>query len=109
MNKPNRITLSLHGRELTLSCPLEEESTLKEAADLLDDRLNKMRSAAPNVGFERITLITALNIAGDLIRSSKKTAALENALENGMSEDRAQNLSERIDAILNRFETEGSV
>lgn len=107
MSQSSRVTLSIHGRELTLSCPIEEERNLQEAANNLDDRLTKMREALPNVGFERIALITALNLAGDLTRTQKKCETLENALENGMSESKATQLSDRIDAILHRFETEG--
>lgn len=60
------IDIKLAGREYRVACKAEEESSLREAASLLD---SKLREAANRTGAtgEKLTMMTALNIAHEFL------------------------------------------
>lgn len=62
-----RIVLSLLDREFQVSCPSEVESSLREAASYLNQQLQTARLRTRTQTNERLLLMTALNIAHELI------------------------------------------
>ncbi len=62
-----RIVLSLLDREFQVSCPSEVEATLREAASYLNQQLETARLRTRTQTNERLLLMTALNIAHELI------------------------------------------
>lgn len=58
------VSLRIMNHAFELECPKEEERSLKNAAILLENKLNEMPASMPN---ERKTLLVALNICYDYL------------------------------------------
>ncbi len=61
------IVVTILGKEYQVACPEEEKPALIASAQLLHERMEKIRSSGKVVGLDRIAVMAALNIAHDLI------------------------------------------
>jgi len=61
------ITVRIMGREYTVSCPPEEHETLVASAEVLNERMSAIRKRGKALGTERIAVMTALNLARELL------------------------------------------
>lgn len=73
------VLVQLLGREYRVACPPGERDNLIQAAYLLDEKLHKVQ-AAGIVGLERIAIMTALNLAHELLQSKNPSANLDELL-----------------------------
>ncbi len=89
------LTLRILEREYSMSCPADEKEHLLKAAQFLDTRLRDIRSSGRVVGVERIAVMSALNLASELMRSEhEKTQYVQDMNR------RLQHLKEKIDNSL---------
>ncbi len=91
-------TIRIMDKEYQINCPDGHEEELREAAYLVDRRMRNIRQGGRVVGLERIAIMTALNVAHELVveRSGRATAALS---VTGF-EERIQTIQNKIDGAL---------
>jgi cell division protein ZapA len=68
----NTLDINLRGREYRVACAPEEREALKQALSYVDAKMEEL-AAKGNVGVERLAVMTALNIAHELL--TLKTAS----------------------------------
>ncbi len=91
------INISILDKEYKIACPSGEQSALLASAEYLDRKMREVRDSGSIIGSERIAVITALNIAHDLLNSSQP--------QNDLSEDippRLKNLEHKISIALEK-------
>jgi cell division protein ZapA len=89
------VTVLILGREYQISCPLEEEEALRKSARYLDKQMEAVKNRGSSLGYEKIAVLAALNIAHELLRLS----VAANSYENNQVHDFKQ-LEKKIDAVL---------
>jgi cell division protein ZapA len=69
MNKAKGVDVNIMGRDFTVSCTDEERPGLINAVNFLDKKMRDIRDIGKVVGAERIAIMTALNLAHELLNS----------------------------------------
>ena len=92
------ITISLLGREFRVGCPEGEEKQLLASVDYLNRKMKEVRDTGKVVGNERIAIMTALNIAHEML--SQKNGAPPSAVDNGSFKRRIVAMQETLDSAL---------
>ncbi len=69
------VEIKIMGREYKIGCPPEREIDLLRAADMLNDRMLELKKSGNIIGLERIAVLTALNLADDLLQSNTPTSS----------------------------------
>jgi len=70
MTDAQPINISILDKDYKVACPPGEQSALLESAKFLDNKMREVRDIGNIMGSERIAVITELNMANDLLRSS---------------------------------------
>ncbi len=70
MTDAQPINISILDKDYKVACPIGEQSALLESARFLDGKMREVRDSGNIMGSERIAVITALNMANDLLRTS---------------------------------------
>lgn len=89
----NTLNIYILDKEYRVSCPPEEQQSLRESAEYLDKRMRDIRGGGKILGSERIAVIAALNITHELLRASGRMS------EEKAVRDRLQQLVGRIDDV----------
>lgn len=79
MSDARSITVKVLGRDYQVACPPDERDSLYAAARYLDDRMIAIRKRAAGLGLERIAIMTALNMARELMTYERDGAISEGA------------------------------
>jgi cell division protein ZapA len=96
MPSPARsVTILILGREYQISCPVEEEEALRKSARYLDKQMEMVKNRGSSLGYEKIAVLAALNIAHELLKLSVAT----NSFETDHLRD-LKVLEKKIDAVL---------
>ncbi len=69
MTDAQPINISILDKEYKVACPPGEQSALLESAKFLDSKMREVRDGGSIIGSERIAVITALNMANELLNS----------------------------------------
>lgn len=64
---PLTVTVRIMSREYTVACAAEEHEALVASADYLNERMTAIRRRGKALGAERIAVMTALNLARELL------------------------------------------
>lgn len=108
------LTVKILGREYQVACPMDERDHLLASARYLDDRMQAIRKRAAGLGVERIAVMTALNMAREMLAQEQnrespvvvsltgKSAAAPPARsdDSDSEDDRAHQLRLRIESEL---------
>ena len=70
MTDAQPINISILDKDYKVACPPGEQSALLESAKFLDTKMREVRDSGSIMGSERIAVITALNMANDLLQTS---------------------------------------
>jgi len=70
MTETQPINISILDKDYKVACPPGEQSALLESAKFLDNKMREVRDTGNIMGSERIAVITALNMANDLLKTS---------------------------------------
>jgi cell division protein ZapA len=73
----SRVSVRLLDREYQVACPAEERSALLDSAEYLDAKMKEVRDSGKVVGLDRIAVISALNIANELMQLKRNGTSLE--------------------------------
>ena len=92
-----RVSVRLLDREYQVACPTEERGDLLDSAEYLDAKMREVRDSGKVVGLDRIAVISALNLANELIKLRRHGTALD-----GDVGARLRTLRERVEAALER-------
>ncbi len=95
MTDAQPINISILDKDYKVACPPGEQSALLESAKYLDSKMREVRDSGNIMGSERIAVITALNMANDLLRSSNLDKELGNELP-----PRLKDLESKISRVL---------
>ncbi|CAI8158282.1 MAG: Cell division protein ZapA [Cellvibrionales bacterium UBA7375] len=90
------VSLKIHilGKEYQVNCPPEEREALERSAELLNEKMEEIRSGSQIIGLERIAVMAALNLAHDLIQTE------QSAEQNSFASDVLQTMNSKIDSAL---------
>jgi cell division protein ZapA len=69
MSEMVQLEINLLGRHFTVATPPEESETLKQAVDLLEEKMGAIQGLGKIVDADRIAIMAALNIAHDLLKT----------------------------------------
>ena len=71
MTDSQPISISILDKDYKVACPAGEQPALLESAKFLDSKMREVRDSGSIMGSERIAVITALNMANDLLNSGR--------------------------------------
>jgi cell division protein ZapA len=91
------INVSILGKEFMVACPEGEKAALKAAARFVDERMREIQSSGKVIGIDRVAIMAALNIAGELLAQRG-----EGGLLPAQADERIVRLCERIDVALSQ-------
>ncbi len=92
-----RVGVRLLDREYQVACPAEERADLLDSAEYLDAKMREIRDSGNVTGLERIAVISALNLANELIKLRRQGSAVD-----GDVGGRLRVLRERVESALER-------
>jgi cell division protein ZapA len=92
-----RVSVRLLDREYQVACPADERSDLLDSAEFLDAKMREVRDSGKVAGLDRIAVISALNLANELIKLRRHGGSLDVDLG-----ARLKSLRERVEAALER-------
>ena len=95
MTDAQPINISILDKDYKVACPPGEQSALLESAKFLDLKMREVRDTGNIMDSERIAVITALNMANDLLR----TAVLDKEIGQELP-PRLKDLESRISRVL---------
>ena len=88
------LTIHILGKEYQVNCPPEEREALERSAELLNEKMEEIRSGSQIIGLERIAVMAALNLAHDLLQTE------QSAEQNSFASDALQTMNSKIDSAL---------
>ena len=95
MSTPVPIQISIMDKEYKIACPSGEQPALLASAEYLDSKMREVRDGGNIIGSERIAVITALNMANDLLQTSQVDKELGQELP-----PRLKDLESKISRVL---------
>ena len=94
----SRVSVRLLDREYQVACPADERSDLLDSAEYLDAKMREVRDSGKVVGLDRVAVISALNIANELIKL-RRTGGGSGDADIGA---RLRGLRERVESALEK-------
>ncbi|MFN0002530.1 MAG: cell division protein ZapA [Pseudohongiellaceae bacterium] len=71
------VTINIMGRDYLISCPADEEESLRKSARYLDQQMEDVRKRGSSLGYEKIAVLAAINITHDLLKMGKTSLSSE--------------------------------
>ena len=97
MSDAQPINISILDKDYKVACPPGEQSALLESAKFLDSKMREVRDTGNIMGSERIAVITALNIAAELLKSGNLDQELGRELP-----PRLKDLENKVSRVLEK-------
>jgi len=91
------ISVKIMDKEFLVSCPEEEEVSLRSSAQYLDKQMREIRDSGKVVGLDRIAVMVALNITHDLLTNKDLNADINQTVSN-----RVKNIQEKVEFALHK-------
>jgi len=95
MTDPEPINVSILDKEYKVACPVGEQPALLASAKYLDGKMREVRDNGSIIGSERIAVITALNIANELLNGDNLGIDVDTEIS-----PRLKNLESKITRVL---------
>jgi cell division protein ZapA len=92
-----RVSVRLLDREYQVACPADERSDLLDSAEYLDTKMREVRDGGKVVGLDRIAVISALNLANELIKLRRNGSVVDSDLGS-----KIRTLCERVESALEK-------
>lgn len=93
MSEP--VSVHILDREYLVGCEPGERESLLEAAQLVDARMREVRGNNRMAGIDRIAVLTALNLAHELLQFRRSDNGREGEIRRGL-----ERLLQRLDDLL---------
>lgn len=94
----NGLNIKIMDKDYRVSCPPDQQASLKQSAEFLNGRLNTIKQKGSIIGTERIAIMAALNLAHELLGSYESVEDYDNI------NARMQNIQKKIDIALREIE-----
>lgn len=94
-DRVTRVSVRLLDREYQVACPADERSALLDSAEYLDAKMREVRDSGKVVGLDRIAVISALNLANELIALRRTGSVVD-----GDIGAKLRSLRERVETAL---------
>ena len=109
MSSFETVTVSILGKEYQVNCPKDDSAALKKAVEYLNKKMNETKQNSNAIGIDRIAIMTALNLADDLLKRDihlSKITGEKNELSNQLSIQNTiiDSVSDKIENALEKFE-----
>jgi len=98
--EPVPVTVRILDKDYLIACQPEEKEGLLTSARQVDERMREIRKAGRVIGTDRIAVMTALNLAYELLQRDRQTGSLDTAIV-----ERLATLQGRIAAALGDTDT----
>ena len=95
MSESVTVAVQILGKPFQVSCGVDEAEQVTAAAHLLDERMNEIHDTRKVLGFDRIAVMAALNIAHDYLASQADHTHLS-----GAAGDKVTELTDKVTAAL---------
>lgn len=92
------LDIRIMDKDYRIACPQDQQSSLRNSADFLNDRLNEIKNKGSIIGTERIAIMAALNLAHELLGSQQSIDCHSDV------DTRVLNLQKKIDIALRDIE-----
>ena len=99
--KTNSLALNILNKKFEVSCPITEQERLAAAGHYLDAKMQEISDKGTILGYERIAIVAALNIAYDFLKAEED----KHSLTHGLNEH-LEGLKARIERVLEINPTE---
>ncbi|KPK61527.1 MAG: hypothetical protein AMJ59_00420 [Gammaproteobacteria bacterium SG8_31] len=90
-----QVSIRILEKEYQFACPASERNDLLNAAEFLNAKMRQIRDSGKVVGLDRIAVMTALNLANELLKSRSQEELMDSSL--GL---RVKSMRERIESAL---------
>jgi cell division protein ZapA len=94
-----RLDVTILGREYPLACEPEEKESLLTAANMVDRAMQRIKTGGKIAGTERIAVMAALQLAGELLNATAPDGALSQGTM-GDYKRKIEDMNRIIDATL---------
>jgi len=91
------LNVKILDKDFLISCPEDEELSLRTSAQYLDRKMKEIRDAGKVVGMDRIAVMAALNITHELLANKGTNQDL-----NKVVSTRIKNIQEKIEHALHK-------
>lgn len=95
MSETKPASVTILDKEYLIACSDEERDLLNDAASLLNDRMQEVKTSGKIIGSERIAVLAALNIAHEMLAYKKENADYTSNVDGVV-----RRLQEKIDGAL---------
>lgn len=89
--------IEIMGRTFHIKCPSCDIAALQKAAKFLEQKLRLTREASQTLSFEKVAVITALNISHELLNIEQNKNHLSELVN-----DKLRDLKNKVEAALSR-------
>ena len=98
MSEP--VNVRVLDREFTVGCEPGEQDKLMAAAQLLDARMREVRGSNRTAALDRVAVLTALNLAAELLQGRQQCGAQEQQIARTLGE-----LNRKLDGLFDSLAT----
>lgn len=91
------ININIMDKEFLVSCPEDEEISLRSSAQYLDKKMREIRDSGKVVGLDRIAVMVALNITHDLLSNKNINSDINQTVSS-----RVKNIQEKVEQALHK-------
>jgi cell division protein ZapA len=95
-DKTVRVGVRILEKEYQIACPVEERSSLLDAAELVNGKMREIRDGGNVIGLDKIAVMAALNLAAELLSIRGRDSSTDNGLAG-----KIRQLRERVETALN--------
>lgn len=95
--KPINTSIEILGKFYSIKCLEGELEALQKAAAYLNSQMKEVQESGKAINLERIALITALNLANQLLQGDKQKSGLMDKVN-----QRITMLQEKLDTAINK-------
>lgn len=98
MNDKNvNTSIEILGKFYQIRCPEEDVESLQQAATLVNEKMLEVQQSGKAINLERIAIITALNIANELLQKDQQKSTLVNKIN-----QRISSIQDKLDSAINK-------
>jgi len=90
-------TIEILGKYYPVKCMESELKSLQQAADYLNSEMKQVQESGKAINLERIAIITALNMANQLLQVDQQKSGLMNKIN-----QRIAQLQDKLDGAINK-------
>lgn len=103
MSSHSTVDISLQGREYRVTCAPEERESLLAAVAHVETKMNEIAARTKGSG-ERLAVMTALNLAHELLNKSKAAPVAETPAEPAPTNFDSTEIGRRINSMVARMD-----